>query len=90
MFGVGDMWILVGVLLVIVFMGVHVAVALGVTAVPVSARHRPSEKLVVCSTAYSPHAASGVQHACRAWTYLRERSARLAREGEENPCARGV
>jgi tripartite ATP-independent transporter DctM subunit len=33
MFGVGDMWILVGVLLAIVFLGVHVVVALGVTAV---------------------------------------------------------
>lgn len=33
MFGVGDMWILVGVLLAVVFLGVHVAVALGITAV---------------------------------------------------------
>jgi tripartite ATP-independent transporter DctM subunit len=33
MFGVGDMYILVGVLLATVFLGVHVAVALGITAV---------------------------------------------------------
>jgi len=33
MFGLGDMWILIGVLLVVVFFGVHVAVALGTTAV---------------------------------------------------------
>ena len=33
MFGLGDMWILIGVLLAVVFFGVHVAVALGTTAV---------------------------------------------------------
>lgn len=33
MFGLGDMWILIGVLLAVVFFGVHVAVALGITAV---------------------------------------------------------
>ncbi|MGZ8210463.1 MAG: TRAP transporter large permease [Burkholderiales bacterium] len=33
MFGLGDMWILIGVLLVVVCLGVHVAVALGITAV---------------------------------------------------------
>ena len=33
MFGLGNMWILVGVLLVVVCLGVHVAVALGITAV---------------------------------------------------------
>jgi tripartite ATP-independent transporter DctM subunit len=33
MFGLADMWILIGVLLVVVFFGVHVAVALGITAV---------------------------------------------------------
>jgi len=33
MFGLGDMWILIGVLLAVVFLGVHVAVALGITAV---------------------------------------------------------
>jgi tripartite ATP-independent transporter DctM subunit len=33
MFGLGDMWILIGVLLVVVLLGVHVAVALGITAV---------------------------------------------------------
>jgi tripartite ATP-independent transporter DctM subunit len=33
MFGLGDMWILAGVVLVLVVVGVHVAVALGVTAV---------------------------------------------------------
>jgi tripartite ATP-independent transporter DctM subunit len=33
MFGIGDMWILIGVLLVVVLFGVHVAVALGTTAV---------------------------------------------------------
>ncbi len=33
MFGLGNMWILVGVLLVVVCLGVHVAVALGTTAV---------------------------------------------------------
>jgi len=33
MFGLGDIWILIGVLLAVVFFGVHVAVALGITAV---------------------------------------------------------
>jgi len=33
MFGLGDMWILAGVVLVLVLAGIHVAVALGVTAV---------------------------------------------------------
>ena len=33
MFGLGNMWILIGVLLVVVCLGVHVAVALGITAV---------------------------------------------------------
>jgi len=33
MFGLGDMWILAGVVLVLILAGIHVAVALGVTAV---------------------------------------------------------
>jgi C4-dicarboxylate transporter, DctM subunit len=33
MFGLGNMWILIGVLLAVVCLGVHVAVALGITAV---------------------------------------------------------